>query len=600
MKRIERKLNQCKHILGNPYNAITAIAIAALVFLIVVPVWEIIRTTLIWSPRDLRLTESAIPGNFTLFHWIRIFHSNISKTLFYIPLRNSLLIGISVSALSISLGSIFAYIVTRTDLPHKKLFSFLLMVPYILPSWYLSMAWLIIFKNERAGGRPGFLQALFSFNAPNWLAYGLVPVVVTLSLHYYAYTFLLVSSALNSIGGDLEEMAEIKGASRFTILRKITFPLILPSLLSSFILTFSKAIGTFGVPAFLGLRVRFYTLSTMLYSSIRSRQTVEGYILSIILIVMAMLTIFMNQKMIGSRKSFTTISGKASRKNLVALGRWKPLILTLLIVFIVLAVLFPTGILILNTFTLQDGVYSLDNLTMHFWLGASNPEIAAGEPGVFRNPQMIRGFLNTMQLVLTSSIAATLIGILFGYIISRGRSKFSGKLVEQVSFLPYLIPSIAFGAIYLSMFSKRNLFIPSLYGTMTLMILISIVKYLPFATRAGTSTMMQINQELEEAGLVKGAGFFTRFKKILIPLSKRGFMSGFLLIFISAMKELDLLVLLSTPSTSTLSSLTYTYQELGFEQFSSAVITIIMIITVAVYLASEKLAHADLSQGIGG
>lgn len=304
--------------------------------------------------------------------------------------------------------------------------------------------------------------------------------------------------------------------------------------------------------------------------------------------------------MLGKRKSFTTISGKASRKNLVTLGTWKPLILTLLIVFIVLAVLFPTGILILNTFTLQDGVYSLDNLTMHFWLGASNPEIAAGEPGVFRNPQMIRGFLNTMQLVLTSSIAATLIGILFGYIISRGRSKFSGKLVEQVSFLPYLIPSIAFGAIYLSMFSKRNLFIPSLYGTMTLMILISIVKYLPFATRAGTSTMMQINQELEEAGLVKGAGFFARFKKILIPLSKRGFMSGFLLIFISAMKELDLLVLLSTPSTSTLSSLTYTYQELGFEQFSSAVITIIMIITVAVYLASEKLAHADLSQGIGG
>jgi iron(III) transport system permease protein len=593
-------MNRIRHVATNPYNIITFIAIVALGFLILVPLWEILRTTFVWTVRDFRLTDEAKPGTFTLFHWMRIFKSNISKTIFYIPLRNSLFIGIAVSAISITLGSVFAYIITRTDLPRKKLFSFLLLVPYILPSWYISMAWLVIFKNERSGGRPGFLQAVFSYNSPNWLAYGFIPVVITLSLHYFAYTFLLVSSALNSIGGDLEEMAEIKGASRLTILRRITLPLVLPSLLSSFILTFSKAIGTFGVPAFLGLRVRFYTLSTMLYSSIRSRQTVEGYILSIVLIILAMLTVFMNQKMIGSRKSFTTISGKATRKNLVSLGRWKPLVIACLVIFIVFAVLFPTGILILNTFTMQEGSYSLDNLTMHFWVGESNPAIAAGESGIFRNPQIIKGFFNTMKLVVTSSLAATIIGIMFGYLISRGRSRLSGKLIEQVSFLPYLIPSIAFGAIYLSMFSRQHLFIPSLYGTMTLMILICVVKYLPFSTRAGTSTMMQINVELEEAAYVKGAGFVARFTKILIPLSKRGFLSGFLLIFISAMKELDLIVLLSTPATSTLSSLTYTYQELGFYQFSSAVITVIMILTIAFYLLSEKLAHADLSQGIGG
>lgn len=600
MPYIQRKMNRIKHVASNPYNIIKFIAIVALAFLILVPLWEILRTTFVWTVRDLRLTDEAKPGTFTLFHWIRIFNSNISKTIFYIPLRNSLFIGIAVSVISITLGSVFAYIITRTDLPCKKLFSFLLLVPYILPSWYISMAWLVIFKNERSGGRPGFLQAVFSYNSPNWLAYGFIPVVITLSLHYFAYTFLLVSSALNSIGGDLEEMAEIKGANRLTIMRRITLPLVLPSLLSSFILTFSKAIGTFGVPAFLGLRVRFYTLSTMLYSSIRSRQTVEGYILSIVLIVLAMLTVFMNQKMIGSRKSFTTISGKATRKNLVSLGRWKPLIIACLVVFILFAVLFPTGILLVNTFTLQEGDYSLDNLTMHFWIGESNPEIAAGESGIFRNPQIIKGFFNTMKLVITSSLAATIIGIMFGYLISRGRSRLSGKLIEQVSFLPYLIPSIAFGAIYLSMFSQQHLFIPSLYGTMTLMILICVVKYLPFSTRAGTSTMMQINVELEEAAYVKGAGFVARFTKILIPLSKRGFLSGFLLIFISAMKELDLIVLLSTPSTSTLSSLTYTYQELGFYQFSSAVITVIMVLTIAFYLLSEKLTHADLSQGIGG
>lgn len=599
-RELQRYKNIGKNLVTNPYHIITFLSVVALAFLILVPLWEILSTTFVWTQRDLRLSDDAIPGKFTFFHWIRMFASNISRTMLYTPLRNSMIIGISVSVISILMGSLFAWLFTRTDIPLKKTFSFLLMVPYILPSWYLSMAWLTIFKNDRSGGTLGFLQAIFKVNPPDWLAYGMLPIIITLSLHYYAYTFLLVSSALSSVGGDLEEMAEIKGARRFTILRKITLPLILPAILSSFILTFSKAIGTFGVPAFLGLRVRFYTLSTMLYSSIRSRQTVEGYILSIVLIILAMITVFMNQQMIGKRKSYATISGKATRKNLVPLGKWKAPILVILVLFVAFAVILPTGILVVNTFMMNGGVYSLDNFTLHYWIGRSNPAIAEGHSGILRNPQVLTGLKNTVILVLSSSLIATLIGIIFGYIISRGRNTLSGKLIEQVSFLPYLIPSIAFGAIYLSMFSKSHWIIPSLYGTMTLLVLVSTVKYLPFSTRAGTSTMMQISMELEEAAQVKGAGFITRFRKILIPLSKRGFMSGFLLIFISAMKELDLIVLLATPSTNTLSSLTYTYQELGYDQFSGAVITIIMVITIVVYLLSEKLAHADLTQGIGG
>ncbi len=598
--KIKRFGNITKNTICNPYNIVTFISVIALFLLIIVPLWEIVSSTFVWTQSDMRLTREANPGHFTFFHWIRMFASNISESMLYVPLRNSLIIGICVSILSIFLGCLFAWLFTRTDIPMKKTFSFLMMVPYILPSWYLSMAWLTIFKNSRSGGSLGFLQALFHIEPPNWLAYGMIPIIITLSLHYYAYTFLLVSSALTSVGGDLEEMAEIKGAKRITILRKITIPLVLPAILSSFILTFSKAIGTFGVPAFLGLRMRFYTLSTMLYSSIRSRQTVEGYILSIVLILLAMVTIFMNQQMIGKRKSFATISGKATRKNLVSLGKWKIPVMIVLSIFIIFAVLLPTGILVLNTFMRVDGVYTFENLTTHYWVGRSNPAIAEGEAGVLRNPQIISGLKNTIILVISSSLIATLVGILFGYIISRGRNKLSGKLIEQVSFLPYLIPSIAFGAIYLSMFSRPHWCIPSLYGTMGLLILICSVKYLPFSTRAGTSTMMQISTELEEAAQIKGAGFITRFRKVLIPLAKGGFMSGFLLIFISAMKELDLIVLLVTPRTSTLSSLTYTYQELGFDQFSGAVITIIMVITILVYLLSEKLSNADLSQGIGG
>jgi len=427
-----------------------------------------------------------------------------------------------------------------------------------------------------------------------------LPIVLTLSIHYYAFAYLLVSSALASVGGDLEEMGEIAGASRGQILKRITFPLVLPAILSSFILTFSRAIGTFGVPAFLGLKTNYYTISTMLYSSVRSRRTVQAYILSIVLIAIAVFTVWMNQKMIGKRKSFTTIGGKGTRRNLVSLGKWKTPILVIISAFLIVAVIFPVFILLFQTFMLKDGIYSLSNLTLHYWVGASNPKIFEGEAGIFRNPAIWTSLANTMKLVLSASLIATFVGLMLGYIISRGRKKLSGRLIEQVSFLPYLIPSIAFGAIYLSMFSKPQLFMPALYGTLALLIVISVVKYLPFSTRSGTSNMMQIGTELEEAAMIEGASFWKRFTRIVMPLAGKGFMSGFILIFVSAMKELDLLVLLMTPSTSTLAAMTYSYAESGFHQFSDALITLIVIIIMAVYLLSAKLGNVDMSKGLGG
>jgi len=597
---LEKAKNVTISVLSNPYNIISLISAILLVYLIVVPLGEIVSTTFTWQPKDVRISPNAVPGQFTFHHWIDMFTGPTASALLYGPLVNSLAVALSVSLFSLLLGGLMAWVVTRTDIPARKFLSFSILVPYMLPSWYKALAWITVFKNDRIGGYPGFLQAMFGINPPNWLSYGFVPIVLTLSVHYYAFAYLLISSALSSIGGDLEEMGEIAGANRFQILKRITFPLVLPAILSSFILTFSRAIGTFGVPAFLGLKTNYYTISTMLYSSVRSRRTVQAYILSLVLITIAVFTVWLNQRMIGKRKSYATIGGKGTRKNLVSLGRWRTPILVLILVFVGVAVLFPVGILLFQTFMLKDGIYSFSNLTLHYWIGASDPKIFEGEAGIFRNPAIWTSFLTTMKLVLTASLIATFVGLIMGYVISRGRKKLSGRVIEQLSFLPYLIPSIAFGAIYLSMFSQRRLFIPALYGTLALLVIISVVKYLPFSTRSGTSNMMQIGSELEEAAMIEGASFGKRFRRIIMPLAGKGFMSGFLLIFISAMKELDLLVLLMTPSTSTLAAMTYTYAESSFHQFSDAVTTLIVVIIIAVYLISGKLGNVDMSKGLGG
>jgi len=592
-------MNRFKNYVRNPQNLISIIAIVVLLFLIALPLWEIFTKSFQLQYRDA-LKTGAKEGAFSLQYWKTAFASNISKAMFYEPLANSLLTSLCVSFVGILIGGVLAWLVTRTDLPMKKFFSFILVVAYMVPSWCKALAWQIIFKNERIGGYPGMFQAVFKVAPPDWISYGFFPIVLSLSLHYFVFSFLLISAALVSVGGDLEEMAEIVGAKRTTILMKITFPLVMPAILSSFILTFSKAIGSFGVPAFLGMKVNYYTLSTMIYTNIRNRMTTQAYVLSIVLILVAGFTVYLNQKAIGKRKSFTTIGGKSGRTNLLKLKRLKPAITAFLLLFVFLCVVLPLFVLVWQSVMLKPGVYSLDNLTLHFWIGQPNASIADGEAGIFHNPRIWSSLYNTLKLVSIVSSIATVSGLLLGYIISRGRKRLSGRFIEQISFTPMLIPSIALSTIYLSMFSRPHLFVPVLYGTFSLLVLISIVKYLPFAVRSGTSSMLQIHSELEEAAKIEGASWIRIFSRLILPLAKGGVFSAFLLIFISGMKELALIMLLVTPETSTLTSLTYSYTESGYAQFSNAITTLIIFIIMVVNLIARKVSKADISKGIGG
>ncbi|MBQ6518911.1 MAG: iron ABC transporter permease [Anaerolineaceae bacterium] len=599
--RWKRIKNALINIFTNPYNIIVLVSLIVLVYFIVVPLGDIIATTFRVQQRDIRRIPGSAEGDFTLYYWNRLLFSDVSASLLWKPLVNSLLIGISTSVLSILIGGLLAWLVVRSDIPWKRGLSLLIIIPYILPSWSKSMAWTAVFKNARVGGVPGFLNSI-GINTPDWLAYGPVPIILVLTIHYYAYAYLLGSSALQSINSELEEMGEIQGASKIKILSRITFPLVLPALLSAFILTFSKSIGTFSVPAYLGFKVNYNTISTMIYSQSTSSNKAVAYAIAMILIMIASVNIFLNQRAIGARKSYATIGGKGGRSTLLKLGAWRMPLFILVMVFLTIVVILPLLILILQTFMMEQGKLSLDNFTLHYWIGEafSKPTVYEGEAGIFRNKLFWDSLWNTIKLVLSVSIIATLIGQMIGYITSRGRGKFSGRLVEQLVFIPYLIPSIAFGAVYMSMFAVRRGIMPALYGTFALLILISTVKNLPFAARSGTSSMMQIGTELEEAAQIEGASFLTRFARIITPLSKGGFFSGFMLIFIGVMKELDLHILLLTPKMSTLSYLAFSYNNDNKEPYEYGCAVIIFALTYFCYWIAGKIGKVDLAGSLGG
>ena len=602
--RRKRCLNWLKNAFTNPYNLLVIVSIVALSVLVVWPLLQMVLTTFQLAPSEARRVKGT-PGDWTLYYWQRILNSSVSANMLYRPLLNSLLIASCVSVGSILVGGLIAWLMVRSDLPGKKFFSLAVIIPYMIPSWCKSMAWISVFKTPRIGGSAGFLSYL-GITVPEWLAYGPVAIICVLIIHYYAYAYLLMSAALRSINSELEEMGEIIGAPRRMMLSKITFPLVLPSILSSFILIFSKSMGTFGVPAFLGMKVSYYTISTMLYSSIKQQQTAVAYTISLILISIAAIVIFLNQRALGTRKSYATIGGKGGRSNVLSLKKGKVPITVLLACFLGFAVVLPIGILILQSLMLKLGDFSLSNLTLHYWVGQGVKEIFNSEPGVLVNPQFYQVLKNSLKLVVIASFIATIFGQLIGYVNSRGRHLKSGKLVEQLVFIPYLIPSIAFGAMYLSMFSTAKtvtLFghtltvLPSLYGTFALLVLVTVVKNLPFSSRAGTANMLQISVELEEAAHISGAHFLTRFRKIVFPLSKNGFMSGFMLIFMAIMKELDLLVILISPTTQTMPYMAYSYMSGGMEQYSNVVAILMFLVVFLIYWIANKFFNADISQG---
>ena len=598
-----RLKNQIKAVVTNPYNLIVLVAIVLLTYLIVLPLLDMISTSFTLAQKDARLAGGAA-GDFTLYYWQRLLGSSLTKQMLLQPLLNSLLIGVCVSFFAILIGSVLAWLMVRTDLPFKPFFSLAVIIPYMIPSWCKSQAWLTMFKTERIGGSPGFLMSL-GINVPDWLAYGPVAIITVLSLHYYAYAYLLVSAALNSINSELEEMGEIQGAGKATILRKITFPLVLPAMLSAVILTFSKAIGTFGVINYLGSKVNFVTLSSQLYMNSKSQNTQTAFAMALIMICIASISVFVNQKLIGSRKSYATIGGKGGRSTPIGLGGWKPIVTIILFIFFIVGIIMPVIILILESCMLKEGTYSLSNFTLYYWIGEGDPNIMEGVSGIFKNETFMMSLVNSLKLTLVNGVFGTIFGQMLGYICAKGRGKLHGKLVEQLVFIPYLIPSVAFGGIYLSMFSKpQTLFgvtlIPPLYGTFALLTLTSVVKHLPFASRAGTSNMLQISGELEEAATIEGAGFFKRFVKIVFPLSKGGFISGFMLIFVSIMKELDLIILIMTPKTSTLPYLAFQYQNQNCPQASNCVAIVMFSIVFLVYALANIFGDADLAKSMAG
>ena len=586
-----------RRLANEPARLLAAFFLVFLVLLVVTPLIEIICDALSYQSYDLAYHPDAEEGNFTLFHLERVFTGRLSRALFYRPLLNSLMVGAGVTVIAVIMGSGLAWLLVRTDLYFHSFFSAIAVIPYMMPSWVLALAWLTLFKNDRIGGADGVVTYLFGVQPPDWISYGIVPIIICLALHYYAYAYLLMSGALLTVDSELEEAGAICGLSRFKRLVKITLPLLLPALGSAVVLTFIRVIGTFGTPALLGLPVRFFTFSTQIYASLNARNAGDGYVLALVLVVLAMLFIYINSRVLGVRRSYVTLTGKGFRQRPIKLGAWRVPLTILCGVFVIATVFLPLILLAWESLLIEPGEYGFENLTLHYWIGEAGSELAYGygEAGVLHNEQILTAMLNSLRLAFSAAAINGVLGLLIGYAIVRTRGRWVSKGLESIAFAPYIFPSIALGAIYLGIFSTSYGPVPVLYGTFTLLVLITTVKNLPYTSRTGISALLQIDKSLEETARVQGIGWLKRLFRIIIPMSTSGLVAGMMLTFITAMRELSLIILLLTPSTMVMTGLIFGYEAEDRVQHSGAVTLVLVIMIIIINLLVRRFFGDSLS-----
>ena len=593
-QRLRYKLRIALH---EPTTIIGLLTAALFAYLIVVPIISMLTDAAQVQLGDARRIKSDT-GEFTWYYLERTFTSRVAQNLFWDPLFNTLSVAFGAILLSVVIGGTLAWLLARTDMFGRKWFATALIVPYMLPAWTFALAWTTLFKNRTVGGQAGWFESL-GFTPPDWLSYGRLPVTIILALHYAPFIILLFGNALRRFDSQLEDSARILGAGRMTVTRKIILPLMLPSLLSAIILIFAKCLGEFGVPYVLGLPVNFDVLATSLYRNISSRQTGVAAVLAGSIMLIGILAIMIDARLIRESRRFVTVGSKGAMDRLNPLGSLRiPATLFAALMFL-LSVGLPLVTLFLSTVMKAPAVFTLDNFTLDYWIGTDLNTVAL-QTGILFSPDLWNAAWNSLSIVGVASVTSGLLGLLVGYVVVRTPVRPHSTFLRQVTFLPDLVPGIAFATAYLSLFAVPRGPIPALYGTSLILMLALIADQMPYASRAGISAMMQLGKDPEEAAQVAGAGWFRRVVSVVIPIQKGSLVTGILLPFISGIKGLSLFVVLAVPSTDVLTTYSLRLVDYHYTQAANAVVLIIAAIAYLGALLGQKLTRTNLAEGMGG
>lgn len=581
--------------LQNPTLLLGCGLLLLFVWLIALPVVMILLDAATSQPGDGTRT-GVEDGALTAHYMTRAFASRMAGIIFFTPLWNTLLVALCAAAFALVIGAALAWLLVRSDIPLRGWLSVALIIPYMLPVWTFALAWITLFKNATLGGQPGWVQSL-GVQPGDWLAYGAVPTIVILTLHYIPLAILIIGGALQRLDGQLEEAAQMLGAGRLTILRRIVLPALRPAVMSAGLLMFADAIGEFSVPYILGLPVQFETLSVSLFRAISTQQNGMAAVFAAVVLMIGVVTLGIDTWLLREARRFTTIGGKGAlgRVNPLRRARWP--VFGLVMVLFLISVVVPLSTLFLSTLMHIPARFTVENFTLDYWIGTGLPTVAF-QNGILLAPEFWQAAWNSVRIAGGAAITAGVLGLLVGYVVARSPWRWLAGSLRTITFFPYLVPGIVFAAAILVVFAVPRGPVPALYGTPWILLVALIADQMPFASRVGISAMAQLGPDLEDAARMMGAGLVRRLRAIVLPILNGALATAILLSFISGIKGVSLFILLAVPSSDVLTTFSLRLVDYGYAQAANAVVLIIAMIALLGSLVIHRASGAGLAQGM--
>lgn len=498
---------------------------------------------------------------------------------FLLVLFHSLDVSVETTIFATIAGTLLAWAVGRTDLPARKLFRSLLLLPFIIPPFIGALAW------QQLLGPAGILSKLYStlFSAsPFWHLYSKGGIVLVMTVHMYPLVYITMLGNLERMNPELEEAAQIAGSRIFRVVRTITVPLMLPAVASGAVLVFISSISNFGIPALLGTPAGYQVLTTRIYEMItlaaEPNSLSHAGALSIILGLVAGAGLVV-QRFVLRAKEFSVMSGKSIQPNRVRLGRHVSWISPLLIVFIVLVAFAPVVAIALTALT---RAYGLPPLPVN-WTLANFHDV------LFVNGVVKRAMLNSLLLALGAATATSILGALIAYIVTRTRMK-GRYFLDFLSNLPYAIPgTVVAVAMILAWLRPLPFFHFSLYNTFWILLIAYIARYLAFGVRSASASLVQIHASLEEGARISGAGWLRTFRDIVLPLILPGLLSGWFLVFMPSLRELTISALLWSTRHETIGVMVFNLQDAGNTVGSAALATVMILFLFVAHAITTRL-----------
>lgn len=548
----------------DPKWLIIGLCVALTVYLGIVPLGFLLWQSFFTPQTAARAAE------FTLGNYREAYGTAETWRLFW----NSLKFASGTAVLAFVLGTALAWMNERTNTPCKALFFALSLIPLVIPGILFTVSWILL-GSPRIGLVNLAVQKLTGTDVVLINVYSMWGMIWVDALHYSPMAFLLMTAAFRAMDPALEESAVMSGASVGQVVRKVTLPLVWPAIFATLLILFVRAIESFEVPALLGLPVGIQVFTSAIYQAVHRYPSQVGLASSyaVTLLLITSVGVYFQSVLSSRGNKYATMTGKGFRPRQIDLGAWRYLAVAVFLVYFLLIVVLPFAVLVWSSFQKFYSVPSMEAV-----------QRMTLEPyrTVLEHPSLWRSVWNSLALALGCATLIMLVTSVICWIVVKTR--LPGRwLLDNIASLPMVFPGIVLGLSLMILY----LYLPvGVYGTIWILLIAYVTRFLPYGLRYNTTSMLQIHKELEESAAMSGASWSTTFRRIILPLLKPGLVAGWIYIMIVSIRELSSSILLYSPGSEVLSILIWELWENGqYVELSALGVMFIIALFVLVMIA---------------